>query len=97
MSLDQLRYFVSVAETGSTHAASRALHISQPPLSRHIKALEEELGVALFDRTARGMELRPEGRRFLVRAREVLGTLERAVDEVRRDRPPDDGLTSSSG
>jgi len=103
VSLDQLRYFVTVAETGSTHAASRALHISQPPLSRHIKALEEELGVPLFDRTARGMALRPEGERFLTRAKEVLAALELAVDEVRRLgpdtllEPPLERLSSSSG
>lgn len=87
VSLDQLRYFVTVAETGSTHAASRALHISQPPLSRHIKALEDELGVTLFDRTPRGMELRPEGARFLGHARGVLEALEEAVAELRSSSP----------
>jgi DNA-binding transcriptional LysR family regulator len=79
VSLDQLRYFVTVAEVGTTRAAAMALHISQPPLSRQIRALEGELGVALFDRSARGMRLRPEGEVFLAHAREILAAVDRAA------------------
>ncbi len=79
MSLDQLRYFVTVAEVGTTRAAATRLHVSQPPLSRQIRALEDELGVALFDRSARGMELRPEGRVLLAHARAILEAVERAA------------------
>jgi DNA-binding transcriptional LysR family regulator len=83
VSLDQLRYFVTIADVGSTHAAAKVLHVSQPPLSRHVKALEDELGVTLFERTARGMRLRPEGERFLGHARAILHALDRAVASMR--------------
>lgn len=82
MSLTQIEYFVAVAEEGHVGRASRRLRVSQPPLSRQIRALEQELGVTLFDRTARGMTLRTEGRRFLTRARRVLEELGAARREA---------------
>lgn len=88
MSLDQLRYFVAVAEEGTTHAAAEALHVSQPPLSRQIRQLEDEIGAVLFDRTARGMRLRPAGEAFLARARSILRALDDAVAEARALAPP---------
>ena len=86
MSLHQLRYFVTVAEEGTLRAASERLHVAQPPLSRHIRALEEELGVELFERRPRGMRLLPAGRRFLAEVRTVLAALDHAVVSVRQ--PP---------
>lgn len=83
MSLDQLRYFVAVAETGSTHAASVRSCVSQPPLSRQIRALEAEVGVPLFQRTSRGMQLRPAGVTFLQHARSILGAVDAAVVAAR--------------
>ena len=78
MSLVQLESFIAVAEEGHVGRAARRLHISQPPLSRQIRRLEEELGAPLFERTPRGMTLLPTGQRFLARAREVLAAVERA-------------------
>jgi DNA-binding transcriptional LysR family regulator len=63
--------------------AAAALHISQPPLSRAIRALEQRLGVVLFARSRRRVELTPEGTRLLGEARRMLGQLERTVQEVR--------------
>lgn len=79
----QLRYFVAVAERLHFGRAAEALHISQPPLSRAIRALEERLGVLLFARTRRRVELTVEGSRLLEEARRFIGQLERSVSELR--------------
>jgi len=79
----QLRYFIAVAERLHFGRAAAALHISQPPLSRAIRALEARLGVVLLARSRRRVELTPEGTRFLDEARRITGQLERAVSELR--------------
>src|SRR5258708_1498059 len=81
--LRQLRYFTALAERLHFGRAAEALHISQPPLSRAIRALEEQLGVPLFARTRRRVELTPQGARLLEAARRVTGQLERTVHELR--------------
>ncbi|NBV86314.1 MAG: LysR family transcriptional regulator [Verrucomicrobia bacterium] len=83
MELRHLRYFVAVAEEENVTRAAERLHISQPPLSRQIQDLEEELGVLLFERTARTIRLTPVGSLFLVEAKAVLQRAEEAVQRVR--------------
>ena len=63
------RAFLATAETGSLSAAARALKLTQPTLGRQVAALEEDLGLALFDRTGRNLVLTPAGRALLPRAR----------------------------
>ncbi|PLZ01275.1 LysR family transcriptional regulator [Burkholderia sp. WAC0059] len=78
MELRHLHYFVVLAETLHFARAAERLHISQPPLSRQIALLEEELGVVLLHRTRRSVRLSAAGERFLLDAREILASVERA-------------------
>jgi DNA-binding transcriptional LysR family regulator len=87
VSLIQLESFVAVAETRHVGRAAERLHISQPPLTRRIKSLEEELGVELFERTPRGVRLLPAGEALLVHAREIIARVEKARAAV-IDRKP---------
>ena len=83
MELRHLRYFVAVAEEENVTRAAARLHVSQPPLSRQVRDLEDELGVVLFERTAKSMRLTEAGRVFLDEARAVLGRVREAVATVR--------------
>jgi DNA-binding transcriptional LysR family regulator len=72
MSLTQLRYFVAVAEEGSVSRAAAKCFVSQPPMSRQLRALEDELQVRLFEREPRGMRLSSHGQRMLGKAKTIL-------------------------
>lgn len=78
MELRQLRYFIAVAEAGNFSRAAAQLHVSQPPLSTQVKALEDELGVKLLERSNRGAKLTAAGAAFLEEARAALARLDSA-------------------
>jgi DNA-binding transcriptional LysR family regulator len=79
MELRHLRYFVAVAEELNVRQAATRLHLSQPPLSRQIHDLEDEVGTKLFVRSQSGMHLTDAGRIFLTEARSILSQSQRAV------------------
>ena len=83
MELRHLRCFVALAEELHFTRAAERLHIEQPPLSRTIKELEDELGVLLFDRDRRGTRLTPAGTTFLQDIRRLFTNLEQARENVR--------------
>jgi DNA-binding transcriptional LysR family regulator len=79
MELRQVRYFIAVAEEGNFTAAARRVHVTQPPVTRQIRALERELKVTLFRRTPQGTELTDAGREFLIDAREIIARAKQAA------------------
>jgi DNA-binding transcriptional LysR family regulator len=84
MELRHLRYFVAIAEEGHITRAAARLGLQQPPLSQQLRALEAEIGAALFRRTPRGVVLTPAGAAFLPDARVALAAAEHATANARR-------------
>ena len=83
MELQQLRYFIALAQERHFRRAAARTHVTQPTLSQQIQKLEKELGAALFERSPRRVRLTQEGERFLPRAIEALNAVDRAAEEVR--------------
>ncbi|MFU1982454.1 LysR family transcriptional regulator [Bordetella hinzii] len=84
MELRHLRYFQTVAREGSFTRAAALLHIAQPPLSRQIRQLEEELGVTLIERGSRGLKLTEAGRFFHEQSLQLTARLDEIVAGTRR-------------
>ena len=72
MTLQQLRYITTVADTGTITEAAKKLYISQPSLTNAIHELEKEMGITIFNRTNKGIFISREGEEFLGYARQVL-------------------------
>jgi LysR family transcriptional regulator, transcription activator of glutamate synthase operon len=83
MELRRLTYFLAVAERLNFSRAAEALHIAQPAISQQIRALEEALGVRLFDRIGKRVTLTDAGQALLPHARRILAAVEAAQNEVR--------------
>lgn len=84
MELRHLKYFVAVAKEGNIGRASNILHISQPPLTRQIQQLEQDIGVRLFNRSVKGVELTDAGKTLYDEAVNILSLVEVAVSRTRR-------------
>ena len=87
MDIRSLQYFQAIADTGSISAAAQQLHMTQPPLSRQLKLLEEELGTSLFNRSpgARNMSLTPSGEKLYQYATSILRLTQRMREEILLD------------
>ena len=83
MNLKQLEYFSAVAEAKSISLAARNLHVAQPPISRQLALLEDELGVCLFLRTNKGVELTEAGRSLYRQSQNLFQDMRMIVDSVR--------------
>jgi DNA-binding transcriptional LysR family regulator len=92
MEFRHLRYFIAVAEELNFTRAAERLNVSQPPLSRQIRQLEEEVGVQLFARDHRGVFLTPAGEIFLREARLLIVHIEQALDAVRPQKQVEAGI-----
>ncbi|MBW7460295.1 LysR family transcriptional regulator, partial [Paenibacillus sepulcri] len=94
MDIRQLRYFLSIAREGQVTRAARKLNMEQPPLSRQLKLIEEELGVRLFDRSGKRLKLTEAGKLLQEKGELLLNQFEEAVREVKETGEGVRGLLS---
>ena len=92
ITFERLRSFVRVAERGSLSAVAREFGVGQSTITRHLRELEDSLGVALLSRTTRSVSLTDEGRRYYANVMEILRLLDEANDEIRGDREASSGI-----
>ncbi|BFH64358.1 LysR family transcriptional regulator [Paenibacillus azoreducens] len=83
MDIRQLKYFIAIAEERKISAAAQRLHLSQPPLSQQLKAMEEELGTILVERSGKLLELTESGKALYRYALQMTQLMEEAVSEVK--------------
>lgn len=91
MTLVQLRHLITLADSGSFSKSAQTQHLTQPALSRSIRALEDELGMPLFDRVGRRIELTAYGRDVVARARQMVHEAESLADSGRQLRDGESG------
>lgn len=94
MNIKQLQYFVLSAEEKSITTAAKKLHMAQPPLSRQITLLEEELQVSLIYRHNKGIELTESGRVFLIEAKKILAELEALEQKIKETNHSVNGVVN---
>lgn len=83
MDIRQLRYFIAIVEERTVSGAAKRLHLSQPPLSQQLKAMEEELGAALVERSGKYLEITEAGRTLYTYALQMVQLMEEAQTEVK--------------
>ncbi|WP_295154156.1 LysR family transcriptional regulator [uncultured Ruminococcus sp.] len=88
MTLQQLRYIIEIAETGSITMAAQRLFIAQPSLSKSVAELEKEMGITIFNRSNRGVCLSEDGTKFLSYARQIVEQTELLENEYKAAPPP---------
>ena len=84
MTLVQLHYLITIAETNSMNKAAEQLYVSQPSLTSSMKELEKELGISLFYRSGRGVTLTNEGTEFLLYAKQIYGQYETILEKYEK-------------
>lgn len=82
-----MKYAVEVAKVGSLNKASETLLVATPNISRSIKELEADLGIAIFERTAKGVTLTPEGEEFISYAKEILSQIDQVENFYKKGSP----------
>lgn len=81
MTLQQLRYIITISETGSLNKAAELLYVAQPSLTNAIKELEKEIGIIIFNRTGRGVTLTNDGVEFMLYARQLYSQYESILEK----------------